>query len=121
MEWLLVGIGLAIVVGVFAASRGRSGVGWAFLACLITPLIAGLLVAVLPNRKLEEATQRELAGSKVCPKCAERVKVAATVCRFCGHEFVSGGSQSPVGAGSVSGNVSKSERKEPHFGDGWRP
>ena len=24
---------------------------------------------------------------KVCPECAERVKAAARVCRFCGHRF----------------------------------
>ncbi len=28
-----------------------------------------------------------VADEKVCPRCAEHVKVAATVCRFCGHEF----------------------------------
>jgi hypothetical protein len=27
------------------------------------------------------------AATKVCPKCAEEVKAAATVCRFCGFEF----------------------------------
>jgi hypothetical protein len=26
--------------------------------------------------------------TKVCPRCAEDVKAAAQVCRFCGHEFV---------------------------------
>lgn len=26
---------------------------------------------------------------KVCPRCAEEVKAAAQVCRYCGHEFVS--------------------------------
>ncbi|MBI4827847.1 MAG: hypothetical protein HY804_03415 [Nitrospinae bacterium] len=24
---------------------------------------------------------------KICPKCAEQVKAAALVCRFCGHDF----------------------------------
>lgn len=26
-------------------------------------------------------------ATKVCPRCAERVKTAAKVCRYCGHEF----------------------------------
>ena len=28
-----------------------------------------------------------LADSKTCPTCAELVKVAANICRFCGHQF----------------------------------
>ena len=27
------------------------------------------------------------AGTKVCPQCAEEVKAAARICRFCGYEF----------------------------------
>jgi ribosomal protein L40E len=30
------------------------------------------------------------AGSKVCPRCAERVKAAALVCRHCGYEPLAG-------------------------------
>jgi hypothetical protein len=37
----------AIVVGVTAGARGRSSFGWLLLAIFISPLIAGLLLAIL--------------------------------------------------------------------------
>jgi hypothetical protein len=40
-------IALAVIVGVAANSRGRSGLGWFLLAILISPLISGLLVLAL--------------------------------------------------------------------------
>lgn len=43
--WLV----LALVIGFAAGQRGRSGIGWFFLAVILSPLIAGLLVAVLPD------------------------------------------------------------------------
>ena len=33
------------------------------------------------------AVTSDTGDSKVCPRCAESVKRAAQVCRFCGHEF----------------------------------
>ena len=42
---------LAVIVGVIASKRGRSGVGWALLAIVISPVFAGLLVLVLPNKR----------------------------------------------------------------------
>jgi hypothetical protein len=50
--WIgIVWIGLAVVVGVAANTRGRSGGGWFLLAVLISPLIAGLLVLALPRKE----------------------------------------------------------------------
>lgn len=43
--WLV----LAIVVSVAASARGRSGANWFFLAVILSPLIAGLVVAMLPD------------------------------------------------------------------------
>lgn len=39
----------AIIVGVAANSRGRSGFGWFLLSVLLSPLLAGLLVLALPS------------------------------------------------------------------------
>lgn len=42
MEFLLIfWLGFAIVVGVAANTRGRNGIGWFFLAVLISPLTRG--------------------------------------------------------------------------------
>jgi TM2 domain-containing membrane protein YozV len=34
-----------------------------------------------------EAQQQNLADTKVCSRCAERVMVAAKVCKHCGYDF----------------------------------
>jgi hypothetical protein len=45
-------LGLAIIVGVGANTRGRNGPGWFLLALIISPLLAALLLLALP-KKLE--------------------------------------------------------------------
>jgi hypothetical protein len=55
---VLAWIGIAIVIGVGARSRGRSGLGWFLLAILLSPLIAGVLLVVLPDLYVRELLQR---------------------------------------------------------------
>ncbi|RUX23781.1 hypothetical protein EOA13_33035 [Mesorhizobium sp. M7A.F.Ca.US.011.01.1.1] len=98
MEFLLFWLGFSAIVGVAAAKRNRSGVGWFILALVISPLLAGLLVIALGGTRpttvyltkdpVEPA--RTTFGpilEKLCPDCAEMVKVDARICRFCRHEF----------------------------------
>ena len=72
---------------------------WAILLCFI---IIGILIfiymlIVKPDGTLTVTYELRLVSGnslggtlvdeKTCPKCAEQVKAAALVCRFCGHYF----------------------------------
>jgi hypothetical protein len=43
-----------------------------------------------------EPIEEELGDSKTCPDCAETVKLAARVCRYCGHQFEGPPDAAPV-------------------------
>ncbi|PTU30962.1 zinc ribbon domain-containing protein [Stenotrophobium rhamnosiphilum] len=45
----------------------------------------GVLSVTYEQRKSQTATGAQ--GSKICPRCAEQIKAAAQVCRFCNHQF----------------------------------
>ena len=93
--WLL----LSVVVAVAANARGRSGIGWFFLALVISPVFALVLVLVMRRLEPELVTvtpapapstasrARVVETQKKCPDCAEMVLAEAKICRFCRHEF----------------------------------
>lgn len=95
MDIVLLWLGLSIVVWVAASSKGRFGFGWFLLSIVVSPLIAGLLVLVLPSRRVQspqavnivQAPQTQGSALKKCPECAEVVQADARICRFCRHEF----------------------------------
>jgi hypothetical protein len=53
MDLILFWFILSIVAGVFAGTKGRSGVGWFLISCLISPIIGLLLIAILPRQNDE--------------------------------------------------------------------
>jgi hypothetical protein len=58
MEVLLIWVILAVVVAVAASSRGRSGLGWFLISCILSPLIGLILVLVLPNLRQEDLLKK---------------------------------------------------------------
>jgi hypothetical protein len=83
MDILVVWIIVSILVGVAASHRGRDGVGWFGVSVLVSPLVAPLLLLVLPNLNDHRRKVTELRSSRICPHCAERINLDASICRWC--------------------------------------
>ena len=78
---------------------GSYGCGAFLVALLLCIIIIGILVFVYmlivkPDGTLSVTYELRSAvpsekpdDEKTCPKCAEKIKAAATLCRFCGHTF----------------------------------
>jgi hypothetical protein len=99
VEILIVWLIFAVATGAVASSKGRSGVGW-FLIGLVGGVFALIIVAVLPNQKVEAARHEQLVSAmrastqtqaadprRPCPRCGESIPIAAQVCRFCNHQL----------------------------------
>lgn len=65
MEIVLLWFGFAFIVAIAAGSRGRSGAGWFMLAVIISPLIALIVVLVMPNLRNEELLRRHSNGGQL--------------------------------------------------------
>lgn len=84
----------AILNALLAKGRGRSPMGWAVLGAFF-PLISLLILAILRDLRDPDPLARPTPNlqpalppdAKACPRCAEHVKRAATICRFCGYDF----------------------------------
>ena len=74
------------VCGTIAAKRGRNGFGWFVLGFLFS-FFSLIILILTPDPRNERQRQAANAGTIGCPRCAERIKATAKVCRFCGHNL----------------------------------
>lgn len=87
-------VGWLVVAGFTAAiasAKGRNGAGW-FVLGLLFSLVALIAAAAMPSLKpapVARPVGAEAEAEKKCPRCAETVKAAAKICRFCSYEFAS--------------------------------
>lgn len=71
--WLI----FAGLVGYWASQWGRSGAAWFLFALLLSPLIAGIALAIAGRKN----------PARGCPVCGNPVPVGLTKCASCGYDF----------------------------------
>lgn len=88
LAWFLIGLIMAFVVAVIAGRKGRSPFGWFIAGAVLWPVA---LIAILAVSKTAEAARQDAIESgemRTCPHCAEMIRSAAKVCRYCGRDIV---------------------------------
>ncbi|RBP83946.1 zinc ribbon domain-containing protein [Marinomonas rhizomae] len=77
-------IAFAILVGLLASTKGRSGFLFFLLALVLSPVIGLIIALVVPkNNEIVESKAIETGGMRKCPNCAELVKSEAKICKHC--------------------------------------
>jgi hypothetical protein len=83
MEWVFFWLLCAGVVAFLAHRKGRDAVRWFFIAVLISPLIAFIILLIAPDLQKEREKVEAAALRTPCPFCSEPIMKTARVCPHC--------------------------------------
>lgn len=79
--------GASVVVGIIAASKDRRGFGYFALSLVLSPILIGILILLLPSLKQQTVLLAAEAATPEthvrCPDCRELVRMDARVCKHC--------------------------------------
>lgn len=88
MEWLVIGLGMAIASGVIASQKGRSGVGY-FVLGLFLPVIGIVIALVVPSLRVSPsgvvAPNRRPSDYVLCNSCRKPIRADSTSCPHCSY------------------------------------
>lgn len=80
VSWLI----LAILVGVYANGKGKSGFLYFIISIILSPLV-GFLIAIISGDNENELIEQ---GKKTrCSNCGELVRSEAKICKFCNSKI----------------------------------
>src|SRR5882724_9764189 len=89
MEWVVFWLLCAVVVAFLAHRKGRDAVRWFFIAVLISPLIAFIILLIAPDLQKEREKVEAAALRAPCPFCSEPIMKTARICPHCRSDVTS--------------------------------
>jgi hypothetical protein len=82
----VVGLVISVIVAKAAERKGRSFAGFLLLGLFLSPIISGIVVALLPEQNSIAAARTE-GKTRSCPRCGEEIMAVASICKHCQSEI----------------------------------
>lgn len=83
---------LCLLVSLMGFNRTIGPLALFFLSFILTPIVGFIIALLYPTSDVDDEVEDniptvQIEELKICPKCAEEVKIAALICKHCRHEF----------------------------------
>jgi hypothetical protein len=80
---IAVWVGISMIIANWASEKGHSYGAWFAVSFLLSPILAALVLLVLPTKPGEGNKEKY----RKCPQCADTVLAEAKICKHCRSEL----------------------------------